>query len=118
MNYDVEKLLKIKQELNRVTDLLNTAILAFEQELKTIGIGVPVTVKISDEVFLKYGKFGDSWRVMASYTNADNNEITLPLVECTRTIRLHGYKHRMELLPHLEAAAESLTKRMEKALEC
>jgi hypothetical protein len=117
MNYDVEKLLKTREKLSEATNLLNTAINAFEQELKTIGMGVPVSVKISETVFLKYCRCNGEWRVMIAYTDVNDKEIIQPLVESTRTIRLHGYKHRMELLPALEAAAESLAERMKKALE-
>lgn len=115
MNYDVEHLLTVKQRLNAATDILNQKIEEFEAELRQLSVGVPVSVKIPDStVFLKYGKWQKNWRVLVSYQDDSEEEVTVPLREATRTVRLYGYRHRMLLLPAIEKAAESLTRRMEE----
>lgn len=118
MDYDIEKILKLRDQLNEVTNQLNQKILEFESDLQKLQLGLYVAVRIKpSEHILGYQKFKDGWHIFITYKNREGEEITSKLIDAPRQLRLFGYNHRMLLLPALESAAESLIRRMSKSEE-
>lgn len=55
---DEEKVVQVRNELNRVSDLLTEKIVEYEKFLSTIGFGVVGFTNITPQCKLGYGKYG------------------------------------------------------------
>lgn len=120
MNVDVEKLVALKARLNEVSDALTGRILLFEEELNKMGLGVAVWSKVTggdSDTRLGYRRYKGQWRFMIRYLNDEGEDVMATMQDAPRALRLHAYKHRMELVSAIMAAAESLANRIEKAME-
>lgn len=117
MNYDIERLLKLRDELNTVSDEINKGIAEFEADLKKVSMGVEVWLKLSETSFIGYRRFEGDWKIIIRHKDFPGGEEKVtPLDRSTRTLRLHGYRNMHLLLPAIEKCAERLTIRMRKAL--
>jgi hypothetical protein len=119
MNYDAERLERIRKQLNTVSDKLGEEIKKFEEGLQKLNLGIRVLIPLVDsKMKLGYEKWTDGkWHIIVVYANHAGDEIINTLLDAPRHIRLFGFKHRLELIPAMIEAAESLTQRIEKALE-
>lgn len=116
MNYDIEKLLQIKIELNNLTEELNKRILEFEADLKKLEIGIPIWIKLTEDTKLGYTKYNGEWHITVQYKDGQEDKIN-SLVHATRGVRLYCLKHLYLLLPALETAANEFLEKMKKELE-
>lgn len=119
MNYDIEKLLKIKDELNKVSDELTIKFKEFEDDINKLNLGIIAFTHISPNIQIGYTKLDGKWGIVCVFREGPINtdeEITRRWIDCPRTVRLYAYKNRYKLLPALEKTAESLARRMNKAI--
>lgn len=112
----IERLLALKQALGTATDELNRRILAFEADLKQIGIGVPVWVELTPTTKLGYGKWEGDWHILVQYRDFEEDK-TNSLTHASRGIRLYCYRHLHLLLPAIEHEAAKLLTHMRTELE-
>lgn len=121
LNYDVEKLLKIKEELNKVSDELTIELTKFEDDINKLNIGVIAFVPISPKIKIGYTKLDKKWGIVCVYPeitkDLEEQEVTRRWVDSPRSVRFYTYKHRYLLLPAIEKVAESLARRIRKTLD-
>ncbi len=111
----VEELIQLKHDLDKSSDLLNEKIVQYEEDLKKLGLGVQVWVKLSENTEIGYQKFEGEWSVVIRYDDFGEYKISR-LLRSSRNLRLYGYKNINLLIPALEAAATVLLKKINKAL--
>lgn len=113
-----EKLLEIKEKLDKASNELTKRILDHEAYLNSLRLGVSGWVKTNEETSLGYVKIDGKWGIYVRYKayKGVETETVSKLIDAPRGLRLHGYKHMHELLPAILEGAESLTERIEKVL--
>lgn len=121
MNYNIEKLLKIRDELNKVSNELTNRFNEFENEINKLNLGVTAFVPVSPKIKIGYTKLYKKWGIVCVYPESKEGqeevEVTRLWADSPRSVRFYTYKHRYLLLPALEKVAESLAKRINKELE-
>jgi hypothetical protein len=116
MNYDIETLLKLKQDLDAETDVINKRIIEFQNDLKKLGMGVTAWVKISPNTELGYTRRDGDWKIVVHYDDY-GTDLRMPALDCNRGLRLHTVKHMHKLLPAIEEEAKRLLERMKRVDE-
>lgn len=113
---NVTKILQVRDKIDNLTEELNKRIIAFEEDLKKLRIGIPTWINISSNTRLGYIKFEGNWCVVVQSKLDDKQQPILPLTKSTRTLRLYGYKHLNLLIPAIQSAAESFLAKLESEL--
>lgn len=96
----------IHKQLHDATDILNDALVAFEDELREHRFGVPACVQIDAEHTLRYEKHGGTFRLCVGGT---------ALTSCSRTLRLAAVRVLDKLYIELEVLTRSEWERVKEA---
>jgi hypothetical protein len=112
----ISNLLAVKASLNANSDELNKRILAFEDEMNKLAVGLAVWIKLDNEIRLGYIRFEKVWHLVIEHNQGGDKEIQV-LTHATRYHRLFCYRHLRELLPALLETATKFNSKIEAALK-
>lgn len=113
---ELDDIIKLKHQLDELTEKLNAKILDAEADFKKVSLGIRCTIKLSENVLLHYDKL-DEWGIYVTYFNRKGNEVYSRLIEAPKTLRLYCYKHIHELFEAQLKAVIAFIERLQRAVE-
>lgn len=100
--------------LHEPTDLLNERLTQAERALQGLNLGVSASVIIDADVYLMWGKDTSKWGLFSARVGSSKE---VPLLNCSRNVRVHAAKALPKLLEALADKVEQDADAVHEAIE-